>query len=44
MKNKILLLLWGILFFIGNLIILESSTWNIGSEVSMNLYFKSLNQ
>ena len=37
MKNKILLLLWGILFFIGNLIILESSTWNLGTVVSMNL-------
>ena len=37
MRNKILLLLWGILFFIGNLIILESSTWNLGTVVSMNL-------
>ena len=37
MKKKILLSLWGILFFIGNLIILESYTWNIGSVLSMNL-------
>lgn len=37
MKKKIVLSLWGILFFIGILIILESYTWNIGSVVSMNL-------
>lgn len=37
MKKKIVLSLWGILFFIGILMILESYTWNIGSVVSMNL-------
>lgn len=37
MKKKIVLSLWGIIFFIGILVILESSNWNIGSELSMNL-------
>lgn len=37
MKKKIVLSLWGIIFLIGILVILESSTWNIGSIESMNL-------
>ncbi|MBE6071206.1 MAG: hypothetical protein E7208_04510 [Clostridium butyricum] len=37
MKKKIVLSLWGILFLIGILVILKSSTWNIGSVESMNL-------
>lgn len=37
MKKKVILLLWGMLFLIGILIILRSDTWNLGSVISMNI-------
>lgn len=37
MEKKITLLMWGILFWIGIMIILKSDTWGLGSITSMNL-------
>ncbi|WP_455793536.1 hypothetical protein [Clostridium butyricum] len=37
MKKKVILLLWGMLFLIGILIILRSDTLNLGSVISMNI-------
>lgn len=37
MKKNVILLLWGLLFFVGILIILKSITWNLGSDISMNI-------
>ena len=37
MKKKVILLLGGVLFLIGILIILRSDTWNLGSVISMNI-------
>ncbi len=37
MKKNVILLLWGLLFFVGILIILKSNTWDLGSDISMNI-------